>query len=422
MRSLFCFSLSLLIAITAFAADPTATKFSADDCQGSLKPYTAPEKEYAYPDSLAPVFINHVGRHGSRFPASATHCKQFREALENAESQGTLTNRGAELLEMLEEVMEVADGQWGALDDLGVEEQRGIAARMYSRYPSLFKEKRVEAISSYSPRCVMSMYSFTHQLTRMNNTIELTTASGRGKSILMRPFDVEMSYKDFIDLGQWKEPYQQQVDRVVPTSALARVLGENFDYGDIDPKELAIVEYYVIAGMSAMQVQCDASRYFTNEEYNALWSCFNLRQYLQRTASTLSSVPADIASPLLCDIIESTDSVVARKGNTLVSAKLRFGHAETLMPLLSLMRLNGCYYKTNYFDTVAKNWQDFNVVPMSANLQLILFKNAKGNFYLRIDRNEQPVAFIPGSTEIYVPWEKAREYLSNCVPMYYQTW
>ena len=422
MRSLFCFSLSLLIAITAFAADPTATKFSADDCQGSLKPYTAPEKEYAYPDSLAPVFINHVGRHGSRFPASATHCKQFREALENAESQGTLTNRGAELLEMLEEVMEVADGQWGALDDLGVEEQRGIAARMYSRYPSLFKEKRVEAISSYSPRCVMSMYSFTHQLTRMNNTIELTTASGRGKSILMRPFDVEMSYKDFIDLGQWKEPYQQQVDRVVPTSALARVLGENFDYGDTDPKELAIVEYYVIAGMSAMQVQCDASRYFTNEEYNALWSCFNLRQYLQRTASTLSSVPADIASPLLCDIIESTDSVVARKGNTLVSAKLRFGHAETLMPLLSLMRLNGCYYKTNYFDTVAKNWQDFNVVPMSANLQLILFKNAKGNFYLRIDRNEQPVAFIPGSTEIYVPWEKAREYLSNCVPMYYQTW
>lgn len=422
MRSLFCFSLSLLIAITAFAADPTATKFSADDCQGSLKPYTAPEKEYAYPDSLAPVFINHVGRHGSRFPASATHCKQFREALENAESQGTLTNRGAELLELLEEVMEVADGQWGALDDLGVEEQRGIAARMYSRYPSLFKEKRVEAISSYSPRCVMSMYSFTHQLTRMNNTIELTTASGRGKSILMRPFDVEMSYKDFIDLGQWKEPYQQQVDRVVPTSALARVLGENFDYGDTNPKELAIVEYYVIAGMSAMQVQCDASRYFTNEEYNALWSCFNLRQYLQRTSSTLSSVPADIASPLLCDIIESTDSVVARKGNTLVSAKLRFGHAETLMPLLSLMRLNGCYYKTNYFDTVAKNWQDFNVVPMSANLQLILFKNAKGNFYLRIDRNEQPVAFIPGSTEIYVPWEKAREYLSNCVPMYYQTW
>ncbi len=422
MRSLFCVSLSFLITIISLAADPTATKFPAYDCQGSLKPYTAPAKEYAYPDSLAPVFINHVGRHGSRFPASSTHCKQLCEVLELAQVQGTITPRGEELLELVKEVMDMADGQWGALDDLGVDEQRGIAARMYSRYPSLFKEKRVEAISSYSPRCVMSMYSFTHQLTRMNNTIELCASSGRGKSSLMRSFDVEMSYKDFIDLGQWKEPYRQHVDRVVPTSALERVLGGDFEYGEIDRKELAIVEYYVIAGMSAMQVECDASRYFTTEEYNALWSCFNLRQYLQRTATTLSSVPADIASPLLCDLIVSVDSVVARKGNTIVSAKLRFGHAETLMPLLSLMRLNGCNYKTNYFDTVAKNWQDFNVVPMSANLQMILFKTPKGKFYLRIDRNEQPVAFIPGSADIYVPWETAREYLSNCVPLYYQTW
>ena len=422
MRSLFSISLSLLIAITSFAADPTATKYSSADCQGSLKPYTAPTKEYTYPDSLAPVFINHVGRHGSRFPASATHCKAMLEALENAKTQGTITARGKELLTLVESVMEKANGQWGALDDLGVAEQRGIAARIYSRYPSLFKEKKVEAISSYSPRCVMSMYSFTHQLTRMNNSIELTTASGRGKSSLMRPFDVEMSYKDFIELGAWKEPYQQHFDKVVPTSAIERVLGKDYNYGEINPKDLAIVEYYVIAGMNAMEMECDASKYFTTEEYNALWSCFNLRQYLQRTATTLSSVPADIASPLLCDIIESTDLVVERGGNTSVSAKLRFGHAETLMPLLSLMRLKGCNYKTNYFDTVAKNWQDFNVVPMSANIQFVLFKTKGGNFYLRIDRNEEPIAFIPNSIEIYVPWEKARQYLSNCVPLYYQTW
>lgn len=422
MRSLFSISLSLLIAITSFAADPTATKYSSADCQGSLKPYTAPTKEYTYPDSLAPVFINHVGRHGSRFPASATHCKAMLEALENAKTQGTITARGKELLTLVELVMEKANGQWGALDDLGVAEQRGIAARMYSRYPSLFKEKKVEAISSYSPRCVMSMYSFTHQLTRMNNSIELTTVSGRGKSSLMRPFDVEMSYKDFIELGAWKEPYQQHFDKVVPTSAIERVLGKDYNYGEINPKDLAIVEYYVVAGMSAMEMECDASKYFTTEEYNALWSCFNLRQYLQRTATTLSSVPADIASPLLCDIIESTDLVVERGGNTSVSAKLRFGHAETLMPLLSLMRLKGCNYKTNYFDTVAKNWQDFNVVPMSANIQFVLFKTKGGNFYLRIDRNEEPIAFIPNSTDIYVPWEKARQYLSNCVPLYYQTW
>lgn len=422
MRSFFCFSFLLLIAITSIAADPMATNFSAVDCQGSLKPYTAPEKKYECPDSLAPVFINHVGRHGSRFPASSTHCVQLRDALNAAQDQGTITERGKELLALVNYVIEKADGQWGALDSLGMDEQRGIAARMYDRYPNLFKDKQIEAISSYSPRCVMSMNSFTHQLTRMNNSIDVTTRSGRSKSFLMRPFDVEMSYKDFMELGFWKEPYLQHFEKVVPTSALTRVLGDGFNYGDVKPKDLAIIQYYVIAGLSAMQVECDASRYFTVEEYNALWSCFNLRQYLQRTSTTISAVPAEIASPLLCDLIVSIDSVVARKGNTIVSAKLRFGHAETLMPLLSLMKLKDCYYRTNYFDTVALNWQDFNVVPMSANLQMILFKTKKGQFYVRIDRNEVPIAFIPGSEDIYVPWEKARQYLGNCVPMYYQTW
>lgn len=422
MRRILCFSLMLVAMLVAMATDPTATNFSFSDCQGSLKPYTEPNEVYDYPDSLAPVFINYVGRHGSRFPASATHCKQLCEILEKAQDQGTITKLGGELLNLVQYVMEYADGQWGALDSLGIYEQRSIAARMYNKYPMLFKEKQVEAISSYSPRCVMSMNSFTHQLLRMNNTIELSAQSGRGKSYLMRPFDVEVSYKEFIELGHWKEPYLQHYEKVVPTSALERVLGSGFNYGDVNPKELAIVEYYVIAGMSAMQIECDASRYFTPEEYNALWSCFNLRQYLQRTSTILSSTPADIASPLLCDLIESVDSVVARKGNTIVSAKLRFGHAETLMPLLSLMRLKGCNYKTNYFDTVALHWQDFNVVPMSANLQMILFKTKKGKFYVRIDRNEKPVAFIPGSDDVYVSWDEARKYLEKCVPLYYQTW
>ena len=422
MYRIFCISLTLIFSFSIFAADPTATRYSAADCQGSLKPYTAPDKNYEYPDSLTPVFINYVGRHGSRFPASSTHCNQLLSVLESAKEQGTLTNLGNELLNLTQYVIEKADGQWGALDSLGVDEQRSIAARMYNNYPNLFKEKQVIAISSYSPRCVMSMNSFTHQLTRMNNSIELATKSGRKQSYLMRPFDIDQSYSDFASESLWKEPYQQHVNAFVPTSALSRVLGNNFNYGDINPKDLAIVEYYVIAGMSAMQVPCDASKYFTTEEYNALWSCFNLRQYLQRTSTTLSSIPADIASPLLCDIIESIDSVVEKKGATLISAKLRFGHAETLMPLLSLMRLNGCYYKTNYFDTVALHWKDFEVVPMSANLQMILFKSKKGKFYLRIDHNEIPTTLLPGNNDIYIPWENARKYLSNCVPLYYQTW
>ena len=133
-----------------------------------------------------------------------------------------------------------------------------------------------------------------------------------------------------------------------------------------------------------MQMPSQMQKYFTVEEANALWSCFNLRQYLQRTASTVQdgSVPADIAGQLLLDIITKADQALAGQNPAVVD--LRFGHAETLMPLLSLMRIPGCRYLTNYFDTVGANWRDWQVVPMAANLQLILFKEKKsGRIYCR---------------------------------------
>lgn len=417
-RFLFLSIITLVASIAIHAVDPTATRFSNDECQGSLRPYPGPAQAYDYPDTLTPVFINHVGRHGSRFPASASNCITLQRALLHADSIGSITALGKNLLALTQYAIERSNGQWGALDSLGMAEQRGLAARMYSNFPMLLNGGEVKAISSYSPRCLMSMYSFTHQLSRMNNKLNITASSGRNLSYLMRPFDVDNEYLEFRKDKNAMKPYDDFMHQTIPVEPLQRVLGKNYHYDNIDAQSLALIEYYVIAGMSAMQVQCDASEFFTVDEYNRLWSCFNLRQYLQRTATTVSTIPADIASPLLVNLIETTDDVV--KGESNLKAMLRFGHAETLMPLLSLMRLKGCFYKTNYFDTVAKNWQDFNVVPMSANLQMVLFKTAKGKYYVRIDHNETPVALIPNSSDIYIPWDEARDYLMRCIPIYYQ--
>ena len=160
-------------------------------------------------------------------------------------------------------------------------------------------------------------------------------------------------------------------------------------------------------------------KYFTVEEANALWSCFNLRQYLQRTATTVSSVPADIASELVMDIITRADG--ALDGSNPFVADLRFGHAETVMPLVLLLRLPGCYYMTNYFDTVAQHWKDFNVVPMAANVQFIFFKAKRsGRYYVRVDLNEKPVTLIPNDERLYLPWTEARNYLMHCLPLIMQ--
>lgn len=411
----------LLVATSAasFASDPMATRYSMRQCEGSLTPYPEPAQEPEYPDSLVPVFINHVGRHGARYPSSAANCLALRKALDRADSLGTITPLGRQLQKLNEHIIVQSNNRWGALDSLGIAEQQGIATRMFYNYTEVFSEGGVvQALSSYSPRAMMSMYAFTHQLDRMNNRLTFSTSTGRINSALMRPFDTVQAYLDFRKDKTWEPPYTEYVDKYCPTTAISRVLGENYPYGDEKARRnLALVEYYVVSSLEAMGERSEMATYFSEAEANALWSCFNLRQYLQRTATTVSSVPAEIASDLVLNIIETTDDFISG-ADAATCAVLRFGHAETLMPLLSLIRVPGCNYLTNYFDTVAQHWRDFDVVPMAANVQFVLFKARKsGRYYMRVELNERPVALRSGDTATIYPWGELRRYLTNCVPL-----
>lgn len=415
-------ALAIAVGMNARGADPMSTDYTFLECFGSAMPYEAPASVAAAPDSLTPVFINHVGRHGARYPSSARHSSGILALLDKADSLGTITPRGRELRELAATVGRLSKGRWGALDSLGTAEQWGIAARMQKAYPELFKGRRVEAVASYVPRCVMSMYSFLHQITRLDNHVEITARSGREFSWMLRFFDVDNDYRDYVKGESWRDAYTSVADAVMPVGPLERVLGKDFPFGEIDFQNAAMEMYQTVSGTAAMGLECDPSRYFTREEINSLWQCFNLRQYLLHSASTMSSLPAEIASPLLQNLVETTDRAIsdhATKGDKGVS--LRFGHAETLMPLFALMKIPGCFYLTNYFDSVGRNWRDFYMVPMAANLQIIVFVADSGRYYVRFDLNERPVALDPdaGLTE-YVEWGRARAWLERRIPLYYQ--
>ncbi len=64
--------------ISAVGASPEVPQYSYIECEGSLMPYSQPDHPVEYPDSLEPVFINHVGRHGARYPASSANCLALR--------------------------------------------------------------------------------------------------------------------------------------------------------------------------------------------------------------------------------------------------------------------------------------------------------------------------------------------------------
>lgn len=418
MRSLTIIATLVLSIFIARGADPTDTSYSFQQCEGSAMPYPVPAESVTLPDSLTAVFINHVGRHGARFPSSPKNVTALIRELAKADSAKALTPAGEELLTMAKFVSETSRNRWGALDSLGMAEQRGIASRMFRNYGMLFNDTRVNAISSYSPRCVMSMYELTHQLDRLNNHVEITTSSGRQNSPLMRPFDLDPDFIEWVKSGDWKAAYEMQFETMMPTAPARKLFKGEYakEMTNDDARKVSYHAFKLLQGLSAMGLPSKMERYFTREEANQAWSCTNLSHYLERTASTLSTLPAEIAAPLLTDLLTTAEAAV--EGKQQYAVMLRFGHAETLMPLLSLMHLDGCYYLTNYFDTVALHWKDFHVVPMASNLQMILVKSKSGKMYVRFDLNERPIPLLPGSDIIYTPWQQAREYLLRCIPLH----
>ena len=396
-----------IIAITALLCSIDAKAYNADQCQGSLGPYPANVVQVTYPDSLKPVFINHLGRHGSRYPASAYSATTMRKALLKADSLKSITKLGKRFLGVINEVMARSNGQWGQLDSTGMAEHRGIARRMAAAFPQLFNGGRVLSGASKSPRAIMSMYSFTHELSLHAKDITLIEVSGKSLDETLRPFDVNSNYKKYMADKPWKSIYDSYVDSVAPT-AVSRLLGKTYPATRAELQQLSIIEYYNIANLKAMGMANDYAPYLTLDEYNRLWSCFNLRQYFQHTQSEVSTVPSDISAPLLNEIVESTEQ--AAQGLSTTTALLRFAHAETVLPLVSLMRLPGCSYTGHDLGNLKQHWTDFSVVPMAANLQVVLCKAPSGKHYALVLLNEKLVAPIHGDSRTVVPWNELRDY------------
>lgn len=378
-----------------------------DLCRGSRMPYAAPDSVAPVPDSMTVVMISHVGRHGARYATSAERFLRVEAALE---AHGdSLTPAGRRLLAITRGAIDATADRWGVLDSVGIAEQQGIARRLCNAFPQLVIGQQVTAISSYVGRCIASMDAFAGELRRMQSGLgSVSTSAGRQYSPLLRPFSTDSAYVSWAH----EKPYQWALDAYEaeqsPGAPMIARFTEAF-FAEKQARNLCSDIYYVVSSLAAMgSADADeAMELLTPTEYNALWRIDNLRQYLSRTATTVSTLPAEIAAPLLAELVRSVDDFIGGRNRS--ALQLRFGHAETLMPLLSLMRLPRCYYLTHYFDTVSAHWQTWHVVPMASNLQLLLMMGPSGRYYVRVDLNERPVEFPHQG--VYLSWSELRAHL-----------
>ena len=403
-----------LCTITAGAG--VKDDFKRDIRQSAGNYWAYPDKDLpelgAYPDGYKPFFINHYGRHGSRW-LIGKHLYNFPvEQLEKGERNGKLTKRGREVLAILRELRASAQGRDGELSDIGAEQHQGIARRMYANFPEVFAgDAPVRARSTIVIRCILSMQNEVDVLKSLNPRLRITTDASQAEMYYMNYDDPvvkplrESAYKHF-------DPMKAKL--IKPEKFLARLFSDKkFARDSIKGQDLMIDLFDVVGNMQSHHQweKTDLYDLYSLDEATNVWRYNNLRWYVFSGETPLTQCRVDfMEANLLRSFIEDADQAILEGRN---QASLRFGHESVVLPLVCLMGINGADYQTTDLETLDRYWQSYKIFPMACNLQMVYFKpvDGKGDILVKVLLNER-IATLPIKTDCapYYRWNDVRDY------------
>lgn len=417
----------IFMAFTPALARDTLLPF---EMEGSMMPYDfSQESEKAvWNDSLKPIYVAHVARHGARFISSEKKLTRISRILSEAEANGNLTKIGKDFARLLQEVKETTGERWGELSEVGCEEEKRLAQELMETAPMLKGNISVEAYSSYVPRVVKTMYEYCGELSLRNPKIEINTGEGRRYDYLLRCFESDAAYGAYRKRGNWEAVYDRMVDSVVPVRPARALLRHAGDKTDKELKQLTLEIYDVLQSLRAFGMAAPDDRFMNAEEYRRCWEADNLLHYLRNTDTPLSKLAGKASAPLLARIISDADNALGMRlmrmarneaeprstGDTPVCGTFYFGHAETLMPLLSLMRIEGCHDDTGDYGTLSQRWRDYEIVPLGANLDILLLGSPSGNIHVALRLNGRYLSPVPGGGKTPL-WQDYRNYLISLI-------
>lgn len=381
---------------------------------------------FAYPSTTAdntpapkgykPFHISHYGRHGSRYLISDNDYTSVIGLLESARKHDALTQTGSELLESLDTLMIEVQGRGGDLSPLGKRQHRGIAGRMASNYPEIFKNSPViTARSTLVPRCILSMASFCERLKENNPSLVIDMeSSNRYMPYLCHSNANSDEFNSH--RGWWEEAYRKfKASHTHPDRLVESIFSDpSFLERYVNPEKFMWDLYWIASDAQNTEGKIDYYHLFTPSELFDLWQCNNAGFYAKHSNfEPANGMHINNARNLLNNIIETADAAVKSESP---SVALRFGHDGNVVPLTALMHLEGCDSVMSRPEDFYKGWCDWKVSPMAANVQLVFYRNPKqaGKILVKILHNEHETS-IPVSTDQwpYYDWEKVKEFYSE---------
>ncbi|RAW15024.1 histidine-type phosphatase [Paenibacillus taichungensis] len=406
--------------------------------RGTKTPYPFVETTYtSVPEGYKPVFINYVGRHGSRHLSSSKYDKTLMELLQIAEKDGQITDSGKELKNQIGKLMEVEKDHYGLLSTLGEEELNGIGVRLGQNFKDVFSpDKKIIAQATYKDRTPQSRDNFLEGLQESlgDKKWDIRTSTfEEEKDPYLRPYDIATKYNEYVEDGEWVKLFEDYASQETGTryakELLLQFVSQSFydrleagefklkdEQGKVklsNPTEAAsnLYELYIISSNLKEEGNFEFGKYFSTNQLKWYESIDNINDFYEKGPSlTSTDVPQNIVAPLVKELIHSTDQSLS-DGDT--AGVFRFAHAETMIPLSSFLDIKGANVSVDKPEEVSENWDGSEISPMGANIQWILYSNGKDHL-IKMLRNEEEIAFpIETKTYPYYKWEDVKAYYQN---------
>lgn len=382
---------------------------------GSMMPYDFArcDTSVAWGDSLTPFYIGYVARHGARFLSSPKKIEKLSKELYAAAMKKKLTPGGEKFFALMKEISSNTEGRWGLLSQVGIEEEEKLGADMAARFSPMLCRGKVEAISTSVPRVIMTMDQFLHSLERRHQNLELYTASGKQNDSLLCCFIADTLYARYRHDGDWVPIYEEYLKKHVSDAPARRLLAAGYENDRQRLRHLTMDMYGMLQACRASGVPAPTTEWMSEEEYRGCWLASNFLHYLRNNINPVSSLAGQASVPLLRRIIRDGDQAVESGADISDAASVRmhgyFGHAETLLPLFSLMRLPGCYTDSDDYEHLQDEWQIQDITPLGANLAVILLRSGSGSVYVSLRLNGRNISPLPGKGTV-VEWRELADY------------
>ncbi|XP_074556171.1 uncharacterized protein LOC141811985 isoform X2 [Curcuma longa] len=388
----------------------------------------------AIPDGCEPVHLNLVARHGTRAPTK----KRIKELDRLAVRLEALVTDAKKILE--EDALQKIPlwlwgwkspwegrGKGGELISKGEVELYQLGVRIRDRFPTLFGEEyhpdtypiratQVPRASASAVAFGMGIFSGKGSLGPGQHRAFSVISESRASDLHLRFYDTCETYKNYRknkepEVEKMKEPV---IDQIV-SSLISRY---QLNFTNQDVKSLW---FLCKQEASLLDITNQACSLFNPSEVSLLEWTDDLEVFMLKGYG--ESVNYRMGLPLLQDVVHSMEKAINSEeemaSGSPEKARLRFAHAETVVPFTCLL---GLFLEESEFKQIQReqplslpplppnkrNWKGSVIAPFAGNNMLALYKcsgNTSKNivssgdqrveYFVRVFHNEIPVP-LPG--------------------------